>query len=528
MVTICQNYSLSAASIDAVSEKIESVCSEFQMDSRTVMRYRLSIEECLLSWLDLFGEGPRVDFEVGKRMGRRFIRVSVEGTQYNPYEQQSEDFGQGGRELLMNIGLIPGYSYLGGKNQLTFTIEKKTGNQILSLFGVIFAGVLVGLLGKLLPAELLARLTDNLITPIEDTFFNILSCIAGPMIFLSVAWGVYGIGDIYTLGRVGKKLMLNFFGVVFLFGALGLLAYPALGPALTSASTQTSQFGKILQMILNIFPSDVFSPFINNNTLQIIFIAFIIGLSMIFLGQRTSSIARAIEQINNIITFLMTFVSKLVPYFVFIVIVQMIWSDTLREFSSVWYFSLIFMGAYLAIHILFTVYVAIRHGDSPFRLFKKCLPSYLIAVTTASSSATFESNMRISQEKMGVSNAFSSFGIPFGMVLFKPSTALYYLLFCFYLSNVYGGSVQVSLSWIIVALLITAVSAIATPPIPGGAAATYTILFSQLGIPAGALAIAIAVDMIFDFILTSGDMYALLLEIYHVSFKVGMRQPEKK
>ena len=58
-------------------------------------------------------------------------------------------------------------------------------------------------------------------------------------------------------------------------------------------------------MILDIFPGNVFSPFVEGNTLQIIFLAFVIGLSMIFLGQRTSSVARAVEQINHIIAFLM-------------------------------------------------------------------------------------------------------------------------------------------------------------------------------------------------------------------------------
>ena len=72
-------------------------------------------------------------------------------------------------------------------------------------------------------------------------------------------------------------------------------------------------------MILNIFPANILSPFVEGNTLQIIFLAFVIGLSMIFLGQRTSAVAKAVEQINYIITFLMGTISTFVPYFVFIV-----------------------------------------------------------------------------------------------------------------------------------------------------------------------------------------------------------------
>ncbi len=519
-----EEYTLSASAVDEISDRIVSVCESFRLEARNVSRYRISFEECLLIWLEKLGEGAKVRLELNSRLGRPFLRLTVEGEMCNPYEEKSEDFGVGGKSMLMNVGIVPTYSYAGNQNTLTFNIRKESGHQIVVLLCIIAAAVAFGVAGRLLiPERILGFMVEDLITPIEDTFFRVLSCIAGPMIFLSVAWGVYGIGDIYTLGRVGKRLMLDFLSVVFLFSTAGALLFPFLGPALNNTSTQTSQFGRVLEMLLNIIPSDIFSPFLNNNTLQIIFLAFIIGLALIFLGQRTSSIAKAIEQINHIITFLMTFVSKLVPCFVFVVILQMIWSDSFGAFGSVWKFAIVFVCAYLLAHTAFTAFVAISHKINPLTLLKECLPSYLIAFTTASSSATFESNMSISQRKLGISNAFASFGIPFGMVMFKPSTALYYILFCFYLSKNYESSVQVSISWILIAVLITAVSAVATPPIPGGAAATYTILFSQLGIPASALGLALAVDIVFDFVLTSGDMYALLIELYHVSFKVGLR-----
>ena len=156
---------------------------------------------------------------------------------------------------------------------------------------IILSSIVVGILGRLLfSADVLAMINENIILPIEDAAFRILSCIAGPMIFLSVAWGVYGIGDVYTLGRIGKKLMLSFVSVVFLFSAEGVLFYPFLGNGISAHSSVSSQFGTLFEMILNIFPANILSPFVEGNTLQIIFLAFVIGLSMIFLGQRTSAV----------------------------------------------------------------------------------------------------------------------------------------------------------------------------------------------------------------------------------------------
>ena len=49
-----------------------------------------------------------------------------------------------------------------------------------------------------------------------------LSAVAGLMIFLSVLCGIYGMGDIVTLGRIGKRIILRFLSVSFLASAVVL------------------------------------------------------------------------------------------------------------------------------------------------------------------------------------------------------------------------------------------------------------------------------------------------------------------
>lgn len=520
-------YTLSAGTIDVVADAIMEYCTRIKVERKTALRYRLAAEECLGKWLSRAAEGevPTVTLEMTHRLFKPCIRLSVDGEQYNPYLEQEEtqDFGRGSEDFLLRLGVIPEYAYKKGENTLFFALQKKPKNQLLMLLFLIACAVFVGVLGQAaVPDAVTAFLSETIVTPVEDAFFNILSAIAGPMIFLSVAWGVYGIGDVETLGRIGKKLMVSFLAVVLCFAAFGTLFYGFLGLRMADAAGGVSQFSKIFEMILGIFPKNFFSPFIEGNTLQIIFLAFIIGLSLIFLGQRTSSVARAVEQINHIINFLMEFISKLVPVFVFIVLVNIIWQDSFAVFSVVWKFTFVFIAAAFTAHAAFLIFTSVRCRQNPLVLLRSILPSYLIALSTASSSAAFESNIKICNTKFAIRKELSSFSVPFGTVIFKPTTALYYLLLCLYFANVYD--VPFTFGLLVSTVLVTALSAIATPPIPGGAAATYTILFLQVGIPADALAIALAVDMIFDFLLTSGDMYMLLLEILCISEKTGMHE----
>ena len=54
------------------------------------------------------------------------------------------------------------------------------------------------------------------VSPIFDTFMNILTLIAGPMIFLAVYCGIYEMGDAATFGKIGKRLIIRFTSFAFL------------------------------------------------------------------------------------------------------------------------------------------------------------------------------------------------------------------------------------------------------------------------------------------------------------------------
>ena len=97
---------------------------------------------------------------------------------------------------------------------------------------------------------------------------------------------------------------------------------------------------------------------------------------------------------------------------------------------------------------------------------------------------------------------------------------MFNLLLVFYFASHYGLSC--SLGWIVAAVFVSSVVAIAAPPIPGGAAAAYSMLFMQLGIPSDALALTLALDMILDFVITAFSVFILQLTLIDLSAGMGM------
>ena len=507
--------------VDEISERIRNFIKENKLSKTDGNRFAIAAEEVLLESLQNGGAGTMVTFTTGSKFLRPYFSISIKGEAKNLFAAKKGAQTSFTNGIMNTIGLFPDYVYSSENNTYTFSVKRKKANKFLTLAVAILLALLVGTAGRLMPDLLRTELLSSILIPVHDTFLNILGAIAGPMIFLSVAWGIYGVGDAATLKVVGKKLMLGYIGAVAIsvvFAAAVCL--PSFSLQFSNTGSNFSEFSTIFSTVLGIFPKNIFSPFVEGNTLQIIFLGIIIGIAMLFLGQKTTAVAKAIEQINYVVQFLAELISKLVPFFIFIVLVEMIWSNSLEIFANVHKLFIVFIGLVLITTAGFVIYTSLRTHTNPLVLVKKGLPTLLIALTTASSAAALASNLKATKEEYGIDETINSFGVPLGMVTYKVSTAINYLVMTFFFAEMFN--VEISWAWVLTAAFSSIILAVATPTIPGGALASYTVLFMMLGIPQDALAIALACDTIFDFIATGTDQFMMPFVLLIQARKLGL------
>jgi len=503
---------LTNAAIDEISEKAEEFLAELKTESKNQLRIRLVLEEILLDWQSAFSSEVPCRIKLGKRLGRPYLQLELEGTPCNPLEQDTEEYGSYRSRLMANMGLSPLYSYENGKNKIIFKLKKQKASPLLSLAITAAAAVIVGLTGLLLPEAWRTCLLDRLLSPLNKTFFNMLGTVAGPMVFLSVAWGICGIGDTATFGRIGKRMLLHFLKVFSLVGILAcLLALPFFSLQFVQQAGGGAQLDRLLQMVLDFIPSNIITPFQTGNTLQIILMAVAVGSALLVLSRQVDLVTRAVEQLNYVVQFLMELISKLLPAFIFIVLVQMIWSGSLGVVLRAWKLVLVFLLLNVVLMATLTGWAALQAKVSPLLIMKKALPAFAIAVTTASSVASFGTCVNSCEKKLGIPSQLTGFGLPLGMVLFWPSSVICYISVCLYAAEI--AAVECSLIWLILAVFTATVLATASPPIPGGGLTCYTILFTQLGLPEDILVVILALDMVFDFVITGVNVYALQIEM---------------
>ena len=482
----------------------------------------MNILKKLLEYQNKFGEEATYKLKCTKRLSAIKVEIEVPGESFNPLEKESDD-GVLINGLLSGIGLAPTYSYKNGKNYIVFVPKKKPMSGTLKMLVAIGLSVVTGLLLTLLPEGARTSLSEYFLAPVADLFFGAIAAVSGPFIFLSVLGSICSMGNTETLGKIGKKTVGAILGYMTVAG-LGLTLLATLFYKVTIGGVSSSDFTKVLDLIYNIVPANIFEPFINGNSLQIIFIAVLFGIAMLMLSSKISGVFTVVEQLSSLVQAVMGIVLEALPFALFVIFTNMIVSDTLIELVGSYKMILLIFLLVIVYLAAMVLWISLRKKLSPLLLIKKVLPTFLIALTTASSAAAFSTNIKDANKKLGIDKHLVEFGIPLGQVLFKMSEFAMFIPIVLTFAESYG--IAITPVWLVLAYITVWLISFAVPPVAGGAIMGFTVVFAQLGIPMEAMAIAIALNAITDFPLTAMNVTGWQLTMIDVADSLGALDKE--
>ncbi|MBR3706834.1 MAG: cation:dicarboxylase symporter family transporter [Firmicutes bacterium] len=522
-----KDFTLIPENIDSAADFADETLQMFSLPRKEVLRIRLSLEEILLRWYDNVSNlKDKFTVDISRRFGRITLTVSCNGMPCDPLaaEDEDESFGSGalGRAMLTNLGLSPTWQYQNGSNTVSFSIKKKQKLSQLSLVLIAVVSALVlGWLGLLLPEGLRTTILTTLLDPLFNTFLSVFSCIVGPLMFLSMVWGIVNIGDTRQLGRIGKKLLGRYMIVSIIVGIVCMIAAVSFfKPTLSGAQSGQAVLQSVIEMVLDIIPGNIVEPFLTGNTLQILFMGAVVGIVMILLRDRMQTLTQIVEQSNAVVQVILSAISSITPGFIFLSVLRLLLQGTLAQ-SAAGLISVILLSVVLsAAEILIEIVTMMKLGVSPVQAMRKLSSTFLIALTTASSAAAFPTMIDTCHNKLGIEEKLTSFALPFGSVVFMPHAVNLFILVPLFAAQLYG--VELTAGSIVLCVINAVVLSVAAPPIPGGAISCYTLMFLQLGVPLEAISLAAAANVVLDFTATSGNIMALMIQTSHGASKLDM------
>ena len=124
---------------------------------------------------------------------------------------------------------------------------------------------------------------------------------------------------------------------------------------------------------------------------------------------------------------------------------------------------------------------------------------------------THRESVSCCEKKLGISPVITRYGIPLGSTIYMPGVAINMLIISLYMAEQY--QVPISFLWLLIAVFLSTILAIASPPISGASLLAYAVIFSQLGIPTQALGIAMMADILMGFMAAALDQVFSQLEM---------------
>lgn len=367
----------------------------------------------------------------------------------------------------------------------------------------------------------------NVINGIGDIFLHAINMIVIPLVFLSTVLGISTMTDSKSMGRIAVKTFLYFIVTAVLAAAVGVIVADVLRPGYGThkaevdaggilETAQATESSTLMDIIVDIVPSNIFEAFSSGNILPIIFFSLLLGYFITKIrGNRQATINNVFESFSDAIMALTNFIIRLAPLGIFAIVMVLVGKQAsdlgaLKEcfrnfafFVIVVWISLIVMGG-----IVLPIMVGLMAKVSPIKHLKQIYSALMVAFSTSSSYSALPLIISDAKEKMGVSNNIASFTVPLGITFNKIGTIVYECVAVIFVAQAVGmdltAAQQVSL---IGASIVTVLGA---PSVPMAGVITLAVLLAALGLPTVYIGMFMAIDILCD-------MPKTLLNAYSVS-----------
>ena len=366
----------------------------------------------------------------------------------------------------------------------------------------MFAGILVGLLFLMVAPK--STFTSEYLKPIGTIYINLLKFMVVPVVLFSITDGVVSLNDLKRVGSVGLRTFIYYICTTAIAVVIGLAVvncFKGLFPVLDSAVRDSLEYTatdapKVMDVIVGIFPDNLFKPLVEANMLPVICIAIFFGAGILAAGDKGKKIGDLINCMNDVTMKILMMVIKLTPIGVFCLMADVVAVNGPKIVGSL---ALVVGVAYIGyiLHILIVYGCSIKFlsGMSPVKFFKGLAPAMLTAFTTTSSNATLPINIECCND-MGAEPEISSFVLPLGATINMDGTAIYQAVCAVFIACCYG--IDLTLGQMAMIVLTATLASVGTAGVSGAGMIMLSMVLMSVGLPVEGIAIIAGVDKLFD------------------------------
>lgn len=366
---------------------------------------------------------------------------------------------------------------------------------------------------------------SNIITSTSD-WFNIvgqgyvalLQMIVMPLIFISIvaAFTKIQIGEKFA--KIGSLIFIFLIGTVTIAAIVGVVyalvfgldaSTINLGNAEQARGSEIAKQAKDLtahtlpQQILELLPKNPFLDFTGQratSTIAVVIFASFIGFAYLRVARKQPDhgelLKRAIDAIYSLVMAIVTFVLRLTPYGVLVIMANTL---STSDFGAIWTLGKFLIASYAALITMYIIHLIILSllGISPIRYVKKTLEVLIFAFTSRSSAGALPLNVQTQTRRLGVPEGIANFAATFGLSIGQNGCAgIYPAMLAIMVAPV--ANVEIDLQFIVTLIAVVIISSFGVAGVGGGATFASILVLSTLNLPVALAGVLISVEPLID------------------------------
>jgi Na+/H+-dicarboxylate symporter len=336
---------------------------------------------------------------------------------------------------------------------------------------------------------------------IGRVFITLLKMIIVPLVISSIIVGTSSLGDPRKLGRIGIKTLGLYIITTAVAIAIGLLLgniiQPGIGMNIEGVTAEAKASKPLVEVFLDIFPSNPIESLVKANMLQIIVFAVFFGTAAVLAGEKGKRVLDVFDSIAETMYAMTHMIMSFAPYGVFSLIAitaAKYGPSILAPFAKV--ILAVFLGCVIHAALVYSGLIAFFCRRSPLWYFRGIQEASITAFVTRSSSGTLPVTIENTRKNLGVSDGVSSFVLPLGATINMDGTALYQGVCALFVAQAYGIDLNFGAQ---IGVIVTAtLASIGTAGVPGAGLIMLTLVLTSAGLPIEGGALVAGIDAILD------------------------------
>ncbi|MHC0430430.1 dicarboxylate/amino acid:cation symporter [Streptomyces sp. O3] len=373
------------------------------------------------------------------------------------------------------------------------------------ILGGLVLGVLLGWLARSQDVSWLVTTLDK----IGGIFVQLLKLAVAPLVFFAILVSITNLRKVNNAARLAAQTLV-WFMITSLIAvgiglAIGLLTNPGAGTGLTPKDgVAPENTGSWIDFLTGIVPTNIITPFAELKVLQIVFMAAVVGIAVLKIGEKAKPILDLSESVLALLQKALWWVIRLSPIgtvgLIGYAIAAYGW-DLIGKYAT--FTADIYIGCALVLFGVYPLLLATVARVNPLQFFRGAWPAIQLAFVSRSSVGTMPVTQKVT-ERLGVPKEYTSFAVPFGATTkMDGCAAIYPAIAAIFVAQIFD--VQLGVKEYLLIAFVSVVGSAATAGLTG-ATVMLTLTLSTLGLPMEGVGLLLAIDPVLDMMRTATNV----------------------